>query len=336
MSTPQHQTIATLFRPMIFKDVIGQDHAVSALKKISKADGIVCSSIFLKGSHGSGKTTLSRIFAKAMNCENFKKTGEVCNECAGCKEVESKTSQLYHEFDTSVVGNVENMKAIIERLQVIPQGRRVVVFDEIHQASKAALTSLLKPLEEGLPGTVIVFASTDDILPTIKSRSLCIDINLIPLELIKQRVKEVATARGTQITDEQLTTLAMKANGHMRDALSVLQLFELTGEEALSTSYTLIKTFIIASFSKDQKYDAQKYIPEILKYNIVDIRNSIKTFIRSLYISEQDTPENKLLKVGAANSIFEFFYKPVAQQALQDEVGVEILLRDFLNKRLSK
>ena len=108
--------LATDYRPTNFAEVLGQQTAVAMLKQIAKANGIACRAIFLKGSYGSGKTTLAGIFAKAMNCQEFKKTGDICNTCSACKESEAKNSSLYYEFDSTVVGNSEGIKKLTELL----------------------------------------------------------------------------------------------------------------------------------------------------------------------------------------------------------------------------
>ena len=132
----KHEHLPTLYRPKSFKEVIGQPLAVSLFKKLAMCDGIVVRSVFVKGFYGSGKTTLARIFGKALNCRNFKKLGDVCNECPECIEAESATSQTYYEFDSAAVGNVESVKSMLDRLSLYNRGRRLVCMDEIHAVSK--------------------------------------------------------------------------------------------------------------------------------------------------------------------------------------------------------
>ena len=323
--------LATHYRPQKFEDVVGQDVAKTVLKKIAMAPGISARAIFLKGSWGSGKTTLCKIFAKAMNCENFHKLGDVCNECPKCKEASAKNSQLYFEFDSSVVGNVDSIRNLQEQLAFAPNGRRVVVFDEIHAASRAAQNAMLKMVEDGIPNTIFVFASTDDVIPTIKSRSICVDISTIPHNLIKKRVLEIANIQGIEVDEPTLDLIAIKSGGHMRDALSILQLYQLCGKEGLKSSYNLIVQYFSKLLSK-QFDEARVLISEIVKYNIVDIRNSIYVFIRNVYAADSESKFYKLQQSGVINKIFSFFFNPVAQSALKDEVGVELLLRNLIDK----
>lgn len=287
--------------------------------------------LFMSGNRVNHNTTLTRIFAKALNCKEFPKKDDVCNECEGCKEASQKNSSLFYEFDSSVVGNIDAIRNLQSIFESSPLGRRVMCFDEIHTASPAALNALLKTVEEGVPNTIFVFCSTEDILPTIKSRSICIDIELIPEAEIIKRVKYVAESRGIQITDAQLAVLASKSQGHMRDALSILQSFEMCGEQALKTSFSLVRGFILSALSH-KKEKAEELLDEMLRFNIVDIKRSLYIFIKSLFISAQGTPEYTLLKKNIANSLFSYFFSPQASTALRDEIGIEILFRAFLEK----
>ena len=149
MAQKEFVNLSTEYRPTTFSEVVGQKLAISALKRIAHAEGIACRSIFLHGSFGSGKTTLSRIFGKALNCSKFKETDDVCNSCSGCQEAQQKNSSLYYEFDSSRVGSIDAIRALQPIFELSPQGRRVFVFDEIHacfhqntciQTSKGKLT----------------------------------------------------------------------------------------------------------------------------------------------------------------------------------------------------
>ena len=323
--------LATEYRPQTFAEVVGQPLAVAALKKIAAADGIACRSVFLKGPWGCGKSTLCRIFARAMSCEHFKETGDVCNECVGCKEVSRKNSQLYYEFDSSVVGSIDAVRSMSSLFEMAPAGRRVIVFDECHMVSSAALNALLKVLEEGVPNTIFIFASTEDILPTIKSRSVCIDVEPVSNQEIKQRTKFVADSRGLAITDSELDLLAIKAQGHMRDALSILQYYEMCGPDALKTSFSDIRLMILNALSHHRD-KAEENLKSVLTYNIVDIKKSLYVFLKSLFTAQQGTPEYQLLKKNIAMSLFNYFFSPNATMALKEELGVEILFRAFLEK----
>lgn len=320
---------STYFRPRTFSEVVGQETAKAALIKIALADGIVCRSIFLKGAYGCGKTTLCRIFAAAMNDPDFKKVKDVTPE--NCKDVYAKQSLLYMEFDASVAGNVEAIRGLKERLEYVPDGRRVVVFDECHACSKAALNALLKIVEDGVPNTIFIFASTEDILPTIKSRSLCLDIVTVPPAQMKQRLIQVAKEADVTISDAQLDLVCMKSGGHMRDALSYLQLFSLVGEEGLRSSYNDMVHFMV-SCAKADRAKAEEALSRLLMFPIVDVRSSLYSFIRNCYVA---SPEDKLYnfrKTGIVSKFYGYFFSSVNQQALKDEVGIELCFRSLIEK----
>jgi len=323
---------ATYFRPRTFSDVVGQEVVKEALIRIAKSDGIVCRAIFLKGAYGCGKTTLCRIFAAAMNDADFAKVGDVTP--SNCADVYAQNSQLYMEFDASVAGNIESIRALSERLSTIPNGRRVVVFDEIHAASRTALNALLKMVEDGVPNTVFVFASTEDILPTIKSRSLCLELTTIPHVQMKQRLVQVCGELSLAITDEQLDAVCMKSGGHMRDALSVLQLFSVVGAEALRTSYGDVARFFVSCAKRDRD-GASAVLSDLMRYNVVDVRNSLGLFIRNCFVAKSTDKLYAFQRAGLSGKIFGFFYSPIIQSALKDEVGTELAFRSFIDKMCS-
>lgn len=320
--------IATSYRPSVFKDVVGQESAVAVLKAIALAQGVTVRSIILYGSWGSGKSTLARLFGKAVNCHNLKANGDVCNECEGCKEASAKNSQTYLEYDSTRTGSVEAIRGMESIFSSAVRGRRVIVFDEIHAASRAAQTALLKVLEEGVKDTFFVFCTTDKVLDTIKSRSLILDITTLPATLIKDRVRQVAALRDLAIDEKQLDALAVKARGHMRDALSVLEHFELAGDVALKTPINLLKKFVVYSL---QRKPVKDLIHEIMLFSVTDIRSSLSVLVKDLYVSENDL-EVKLRAKGVHHKVFQFLFSPVAQEAMKDEYGIEILLNSFYER----
>lgn len=197
--------------------------------------------------------------------------------------------------------------------------------------SRAALNAMLKMIEEGIPNTMFVFASTEDILPTIKSRSICLDITPIPSSLMKERLSLISKSQNIIISDSALDQICVKSAGHMRDALSLLQLYSLVGDDGLKSSYNSIVKFFMSAVSG--KVDvAQSLLVDILKYNIVDIKNSLYLFIRNCFVATPDSKLYPFIKSGLINKIFSFIFNPVQQSALSDEVGIEIVFRSFLSK----
>jgi DNA polymerase III subunit gamma/tau len=323
--------LTTELRPRKFSDVVGQEVAISALKKLAHSEGVNVRSILLKGSWGSGKTTLARIFGKAVNCEHFKELGDVCDECEGCKAASVKNSQTYIENDSTVVGSVEAVRNMDILFSSAVNGRRVIVFDEVHAASKAAQTALLKPIEEGVKDTFFVFCTTDSVIDTIRSRSLELSITTLPANLIKDRIREVALRRGVLIEEHQLDALALKSKGHMRDALSIYELFELVGDAALKTPLSFLKKLIVQSIRKE---NVQETLHTIMLYPLVDIQSSIKILLINSFNGESNF-DLQLRKQRLHRVLFDFLYSPIAQEAMRDEFGMEILL-NALYERLSQ
>lgn len=287
--------------------------------------------LFMSGNVVNHNTTTARIFARALNCDTFKQTGDVCNTCDGCLEASSVNSSTYWELDGTVIGNVEGIRALKERLSIVPNGRRVVCLDEVQSCTRSANDALLKVVEEGVPNTIFLFCGTEDIQPTLKSRCVNIDISVIPLSLIADRVRFIANDRGISITDDQLRILAMKSQGHMRDALQLLQFYELAGERALDSSYFLFREFVRSCFAKGA--DPSSVLPKLLVYSTADIKMSVGLLIRNIFGSAQDDSlESKFQRAGLGRTLFSFFFSPLAQQALGSEIGTEILLRSLMER----
>lgn len=315
---------ATQYRPRFFSEVQGQEIAKESLKAIAAADGVKIRSIVIHGPYGCSKTTLSRLFAKAVNCENFKKTGDVCNECAACKDVDSPRSLLYQEYDATRVGNVDSIKSLIDVLQINNfSGRRVICIDEIHAGTKQAQTALLKVLEDGVPNTFFVFVTTDEILQTIKSRSAVLEITTLTYDQVSTRIHQIAQAEGVQVSQSVIESIYLKSKGHMRDAVTLLEQYTIAGEEVLRTSLKDIRKYVLTVL---QKKPADDIIAKIAEYPLIDVQSSIRYFLTSCFTATEGF-EFKLKQTGLSMKLFKFFYSPEAQQAMKDEVGIIILLR---------
>lgn len=327
------QNLANLYRPKTFSEVVGQPLAVETLRHIAMAEGIVARAVFLRGSWGSGKTTLSRIMGRAMNCDRMRVDGDVCNSCSGCAEGGSPTSSTYWELDGTVVGNTEGIRRLRDRLSLVPDGRRVVVLDEVQACSRASADALLKIVEEGVPDTMFIFSGTEDILPTLKSRCINIDITTIPTKYIEEHIAKIAESRGLSISSSELGVLVAKSQGHMRDALQLLQYYELVGVSALDSSYFKFRDFIASCFSRSGMGSPDALLSSVLLYPIVDIQHSVGLLLRNIFTSDdEDSIEFKLRKANLGDNLFKFFFNPTAQQALQSEAGVEVLMRSLIEK----
>ncbi len=212
------------WRPDTFEDVKGQDHIVTTLKNQIKADRIGHAYLFC-GTRGTGKTTIAKIFAKAVNCEN-PKDGSPCNECAGCKAANKAASMNIIEIDAASNNGVDNIRDIKEEVQYSPtEGRfKVYIIDEVHMLSIGAFNALLKTLEEPPSYVIFILATTEvhKIPVTILSRCQRYDFKRISVDTIADRLNELMVAEQTEVEDKAIRYIAKMADGAMRDALSLL------------------------------------------------------------------------------------------------------------------
>ena len=214
---------ARKYRPATFASVVGQRHITSTLKNAIERGQLAHAYLFC-GPRGVGKTTCARIFAKAINCLN-PQSGEACNECESCRSFNEGRSLNVHELDAASNNSVDDIRNLIEQVRIIPQQGRYSVFviDEVHMLSSAAFNAFLKTLEEPPQHAIFVLATTEKhkIIPTILSRCQIYDFNRIRVEDGVEYLRYIATKEGVQADDEALNLIAHKADGGMRDALSM-------------------------------------------------------------------------------------------------------------------
>jgi DNA polymerase-3 subunit gamma/tau len=219
-----YQVSARKYRPGAFGDVIGQPHVVQTLVNAIKTRRIAQAFLF-SGTRGVGKTTVARILAKALNCEQGP-TGTPCNVCPNCVEITQGTSVDVIEIDGASNTSVDDVREIRENVKFTPfrGGYRVYIIDEVHMLSNSAFNALLKTLEEPPPHVVFIFATTEihKIPPTILSRCQHYNFRRIPRADIIERLRHVAAQDGITMEERSLTALARASEGSMRDALSLL------------------------------------------------------------------------------------------------------------------
>ncbi|WP_315545645.1 DNA polymerase III subunit gamma/tau [Prevotella koreensis] len=215
---------ARKYRPMSFDTVVGQQALVTTLKNAVKTGKLAHAYLFC-GPRGVGKTTCARIFAKAINCGHPTPEGEACGECESCKSFIEQRSYNIFELDAASNNSVENIKALMEQTRIPPQvGKyKVFIIDEVHMLSTAAFNAFLKTLEEPPAHVIFILATTEKhkILPTIISRCQIYDFERMAVNSTIDHLKMVAEKEGIGYEEEALAVIAEKADGGMRDALSI-------------------------------------------------------------------------------------------------------------------
>jgi len=262
------------YRPMTFSDVVGQEHVVRTLRHAIEADRVANAYLFI-GPRGIGKTTTSRIFAKALNCTHPNGV-EPCGACTNCQEIAAGRSLDVTELDAASHNKVEDVKPIIDSVQFKPTSSKYKIFiiDECHMLSNAAWNALLKTLEEPPPYVRFIFATTegDKVLPTIISRCQRFDLRRIQTHDIVTRLKYICEKEKITAEEDALLAIARGAEGGMRDALSSLdQLISFKGDKV--TEEDALGVFGLVSRSA-----LENLAGAILKGDTASILNSIEMF----------------------------------------------------------
>jgi DNA polymerase-3 subunit gamma/tau len=215
---------ARKYRPSTFKSVVGQEALTTTLKNAIVGNKLAHAYLF-SGPRGVGKTTCARIFAKTINCMNLTPDNEACNNCESCVAFNQQRSYNIHELDAASNNSVDDIRMLIEQVRIPPQiGKyKVYIIDEVHMLSQSAFNSFLKTLEEPPSHAIFILATTEKhkIIPTILSRCQVYDFNRINIADIVEHLQYVAQEEGVTAEAEALNVIAQKADGGMRDALSI-------------------------------------------------------------------------------------------------------------------
>ena len=258
---------ARKYRPATFRSVVGQKHITSTLQNAIERGQLAHAYLFC-GPRGVGKTTCARIFAKAINCL-APDGAEACNECESCRSFNEGRSLNIHELDAASNNSVEDIRTLIEQVRIIPQVGRYSVFiiDEVHMLSTAAFNAFLKTLEEPPAHAIFILATTEKhkIIPTILSRCQIYDFNRIRVEDSVEYLKYIASQEGISADEESLNLIAQKADGGMRDALSMF-------DKAVSFCGTALDYRNVAQTLNVLDYDTYFSVTEmLLAGNYVDV-----------------------------------------------------------------
>ena len=220
----QYIVSARKYRPDSFEDLIGQDNIVKTLKN-SIVRGKLAHAYLFCGPRGVGKTSAARIFAKTINCSSPTADMEPCGQCESCVSFQEGRSYCIHELDAASNNGVEDIKTLMDQVQIPPQVGEysVYIIDEVHMLTQSAFNAFLKTLEEPPAHAIFILATTEKhkILPTILSRCQTYDFNRISIPDIVRNLRDIATKENINIDDESLHIIARKADGAMRDALTI-------------------------------------------------------------------------------------------------------------------
>lgn len=226
---------ARKYRPSTFNTVVGQGHITNTLKNAIKNNQLAQAFLFT-GPRGVGKTTCARILAKTINCMNLDETLEPCNQCESCVSFNRSASFNIHELDAASNNSVDDIRILVEQVRIPPQlGKyKVHIIDEVHMLSQQAFNAFLKTLEEPPEYAKFILATTEKhkIIPTILSRCQIYDFKRIGVKDIAEHLKYVAASENVDAEPEALQIIAQKADGALRDALSIFdQLVSFTGRD---------------------------------------------------------------------------------------------------------
>lgn len=304
-----YQSLYRKYRPKKFEDVVGQDHIVRTLKNQIKMGKIGHAYLFC-GTRGTGKTSVAKIFAKAVNCKN-NLDGEPCNTCQICELINSNSTMDILEIDAASNNSVNDVRELRETIIYAPSLARykVYIIDEVHMLSSGAFNALLKTLEEPPAHAIFILATTEpDKLPdTILSRCQRFDFKRIPTKVIAQNLNKICIDSDIKIEDRGLKAIALYGNGSMRDAISILEQCASYNSgvvkyedvcEMLGTANDDILYSLLDSINSGDAASSVKYLDKILSYGI-DISNLLKSLISLLrdmlmYKSGGDTMEEIL------------------------------------------
>ena len=348
----QYIVSARKYRPDTFSSIVGQQAMASTLKT-AVLSGRMAHAYLFCGPRGVGKTTAARVLAKTINCLNLQPSGEACNECESCKAFNEGRSFNIFELDAASNNSVEDIRTLIEQVSIAPVlGRyKVYIIDEVHMLSQAAFNAFLKTLEEPPSYAIFILATTEKhkILPTILSRCQIYDFKRITVSDIAHHLKFVADSEGITAEETALGLIAEKADGGMRDALSMFDRVASYGEGSISyqqaleclniLDYTYYVRFIRAFIQGDYR-ETLLILDEVLSKGFDGqlIMAGLAAFARDLLVVQHADTIKLLEKPETAQTIYEEAARLVAPNSLHQIIrfllDADSKYRTSTNKRL--
>ncbi|HON20576.1 MAG TPA: DNA polymerase III subunit gamma/tau [Bacteroidales bacterium] len=329
---------ARKYRPSTFKTIVGQDSITTTLKNAVKSNQVAQAFLFC-GPRGVGKTTCARVLAKTINCQALTEEGEACNQCESCRSFNQSASFNFFELDAASNSGVDDMRNLVEQVRILPQGAtyKVYIIDEVHMLSSAAFNAFLKTLEEPPPYVKFILATTEKhkIIPTILSRCQIFDFKRITTNDIVHHLEYVAHEEGVTFEKAAFEIIAQKADGSLRDALSIFD--QAVNFSNGNISYdTIIENLNIIDFKYFFKMikalndgdlaDVLIQFNDIIEKGFDGLRfiESISEHIRNLMICKLGV--NDLLETGDNISL------QYIEQAKQVETSVLLEYLDIFNR----
>ncbi len=260
---------ARKYRPATFDQVVGQSSIVSTLKNAIRNHQVAQSFLFC-GPRGTGKTTCARILAKTINCQSLTKEIEACNECESCKSFDSGQSLNVYELDAASNNSVDDIRNLVNQVRIAPQigTKKAYIIDEVHMLSQSAFNAFLKTLEEPPAHAVFILATTEKhkILPTILSRCQIFSFNRITVNDIVQHLEKIAKKENIAYEPDALHIIAQKADGGLRDALSIFDQLVTFSNKNLTYQSVIGSLNVLDSdyYFKATNFLLQKNIPDSL------------------------------------------------------------------------
>ena len=348
----QYIVSARKYRPDTFASIVGQQAMASTLKT-AVLSGRMAHAYLFCGPRGVGKTTAARVLAKTINCLNLQPSGEACHECESCKAFNEGRSFNIFELDAASNNSVEDIRTLIEQVSIAPVlGRyKVYIIDEVHMLSQAAFNAFLKTLEEPPSYAIFILATTEKhkILPTILSRCQIYDFKRITVSDIAHHLKFVADSEGITAEETALGLIAEKADGGMRDALSMFDRVASYGEGSISyqqaleclniLDYTYYVRFIRAFIQADYR-ETLLILDEVLSKGFDGqlIMAGLAAFARDLLVVQHADTIKLLEKPETVQTIYEEAARLVAPNALHQIIRLlldaDSKYRTSTNKRL--